>query len=1174
MAFPLTSDQQAAADHRGSGLLVAAAAGSGKTRVLVERLLNRVTQEGEDITGFLVITYTKAAAAELRGRIAQEISVRLGEDPTNRHLRRQATQVYCAQISTIHAFCSVLLRENGHLIDLDPDFRLMDEGEGDALKVRVLGDVMDDQYEHMTPAFQTLVDTLSAGRDDSRLEQIVLDIFGRIQSHPRPMDWLQQQRTQWTLEVDGVEDTPWGQLVMDHAHRQVVDCCGELQRAIDLCQGDKKLAENYVPSMAQSLLEVERLVAALEGSWDETVRCLPITFPRVGTKRGVEDQYAQSAVKGIRTRCKGQLEQVAGLFDGDSETQMEDLHQCSAPMLGLMDLVEIFSQRYAQEKRRRSVLDFSDLEHFAVQLLVEESGQPTPLAQRWSERYCEVMVDEYQDTNEVQNAIFHAVSQEGRRLFMVGDVKQSIYRFNLADPTIFLDKLNRFPKREAAAEGDSCTVVLGQNFRSRPQVLQGCNELFQSLMTQQFGEMDYTADHYLYPGASYPQGAEYNVELTALDMSFMGAEEKEEKNLYEARWVAGRIRQLLDDKFQVTQGEGSRDLEPSDVMVLLRSPTGVMHHYIRALGEAAIPWAASGGGDFFAHTEIRVALSLLRVVDNVRQDVPLIALLRSPMFDFSGDKLSAIRSGCKGDFYTALCHCAQGGDEDCQQVVQMLEELRFGGADMTCSQLIWHIYEQSNLLGLFGAMEGGEGRRDHLLTLHALATALESSGCRTLFDFLLRLDKLRETGGRVNAPAPQGEGVTIMSIHRSKGLEKPVVIVAGLSKRFNKNDLQRPVLFHPQVGVAPRGLDVERMVEYPTVARRAIAQVLDRELLGEELRLLYVAMTRAREKLILCIPLVTGSKTLERLGEATSVPPTPAILAAQQSMGGWILLHAMTRPEGGALRMGGNVPLREDSPYPWDIFYEDGERLIKPMVAVSSQQMAVEKEALELPDYSWSYPYETGVDIPSKVTATQLKKERQTNRPEAPLEIPTFVSERRGLTPAQRGTAIHTAIQYLDLDTPIHGAEMAIREMVEGGFLTQAQGAVVSPQLVADFLQSTVAQQMRTAKRVEREFPFSILLPASEYDPQAPEGETVMLQGVVDCWFENEEGITIVDFKSDRVTQATLMERSEGYRLQLVAYRRAMEEILGKKVGRCVLWFLTLGQAVELPMDDGEKIIK
>ena len=500
-----------------------------------------------------------------------------------------------------------------------------------------------------------------------------------------------------------------------------------------------------------------------------------------------------------------------------------------------MDLVGTFQGAYQAEKARRGLLDFSDLEHFAVRLLTDpETGEPTPLARSWSARYAEVMVDEYQDTNQVQNAIFSAVSDGGRKLFQVGDVKQSIYRFRLADPTIFLGKYRSFPDGDEAAEGEPRRRVLSRNFRSRRQVLEGCNDLFRNIMSTEFGELDYTDDQALVPEGRFPESEHKELELDLLDLSFLGDQEegeREDKNRLEARWAARRIRALLDQPLMVKEGDGERPLRPSDVMILLRSPGVVMHHYLRELSQAGVPWRADSGGDFFETTEVNVALALLQIVDNPRQDVPLIAALRSPLYGFDGDKLALLRAGSKsGDFYSAVVRAAQEGDGECRDFLEELEELRFGAGDMTCRQLIWHIYEKTNLLGLFGAMPGGQERQDNLLSLYALAGELEDSGCRSLFQFLLRLERIRAAGGKFSAAssAREGEGVSILSIHRSKGLECPVVLVCGLSRRFNRDDLMRPVLFHAQLGVGPKGLDRERMVEYPTLARRAVARQLER----------------------------------------------------------------------------------------------------------------------------------------------------------------------------------------------------------------------------------------------------------------------------------------------------------------------------------------------------------
>ena len=480
MAFPLTPEQRDIVQDRGGELLVSAAAGSGKTRVLVERLLDRVTEEGLDIDRFLVITYTKAAAAELRTRVAQELAVRLAERPHDRHLQRQLTLVYKAQISTIHAFCSAVLRESGHVLDLDPDFRLCDEGEAQVLMTRVLEQTLDRRYEGMDPQgpFARLVDTLAAGRDDSRLAQIVLDIAGRVQSHPDPARWLGEEQSRWQLEPGtDMEDTPWGSILLEELRRRCRWCRKRICQALELVGEDELLKVNYAPALYESVAQLNKLLDAR--GWDETTACLPIPFPTLGRKKKrskeleawEEMEVADRAerIKTIRSRCKKQLEKLSGLFQENSRELGEEL-ALARPVVGaLMELTADFLADYAKEKRRRGLVDFSDLEHLTVKLLLDDRGEPTQTARMWADRFEEVQVDEYQDTNQVQNAIFRAISHQGRTLFQVGDVKQSIYRFRLADPTIFLDKYHRFPDGAKARPGQPRRRVLSKNFRSRPR---------------------------------------------------------------------------------------------------------------------------------------------------------------------------------------------------------------------------------------------------------------------------------------------------------------------------------------------------------------------------------------------------------------------------------------------------------------------------------------------------------------------------------------------------------------------------------------------------------------------------------------------------------------------------------------------------------------------------------
>ena len=1198
MAFPLTDEQRKIVDDRGGELLVSAAAGSGKTRVLVERLLTRIAEESMDIDRFLVITYTKAAAAELRGRIAQDLSARLAEQPWNRHLRRQSTLVYQAQISTIHAFCAALLRENGHLLDLDPDFRLCDEGDAQILMAQVLEEVLDKRYEGLSEdsPFAQLADTLAAGRDDSRLAQIALDIYGRIQSHPDPVRWLREQKQVWALEnVTDLSQTPWGSLLLEEAMKDAAWCRERLEYAYNLCQQDELLQVNYGPSLFATLEGLDAFLLAK--TWDEAADCLPIPFPAAGRKKkrsteispfaAEEAERAAAQMKGIRERCKKQLAEMGEDLGGPSGEQLEELRLSAPAMSALMDLVEDFQTAYAAEKRRRSLVDFSDLEHFAVKLLLNEQGEPTDLARYCASKYDEIMVDEYQDTNQVQNAIFNAISDGGRKLFEVGDVKQSIYRFRLADPTIFLGKYARFAPGEEAEEGQARKRVLSRNFRSRPEVLEGCNDLFRSIMSTELGELDYTEDQMLYPGGTFPASDDCAVEMDVLDLSFLGETEgeKESKDLREARFVAKRIRQLLDAPMEVTEDKDTlRPIRPSDVMVLLRSPGTVLRHYIRAFGEQNIPWSAEGGEDLFASTEINVALSILQVVDNPRQDVALIAALRSPVYGFTEDKLAMLRGGSKGDFYSTLVSAAENGDAQCKEFLEELERLRFGAGDMTCRQLIWHIYQHTNLLGVFGAMNRGAERQNNLLALYSLAGQMENAGCQTLFKFLLRLERLRESGAKLNTTdqSREGEGVSILSIHRSKGLEKPVVVLAGLTRRFNRDDFMKPVLFHPVLGVGPKGLERERMVEYTTAARRAVHCQLEHEMLSEEMRLLYVAMTRAKDKLLMTFSLPEGEKGLARLAEGLTVPLSPRLLAGQQNMGQWVLLHALTRPEAEELRSIAGLPDPKTGEFgpAWDIRWvwqeEDSAPPEHGRFADVDREEEGDSDLTEA--LSWQYPYEKCVDLPSKLTATQMKgrpqdKEvsedtrpaPQTDPEPEPIYRPDFISAEKGLTPAQRGTALHMGAQYIPLkgDHSVEGIGATLDGLERDGFLTHLQREAIPAQRLSAFFTSELGKEMVNAPLVKREFKFSLLVEAKDYFPDAQE-EELLMQGVIDAWFEDEKGVTVLDFKSDRVKPGGEKFRAEEYRTQLEEYGKALSKILGKPVTRKVLWFFSTDTAFYL----------
>ena len=1189
MAVQRTHEQEAAVKNRGGSLLVSAAAGSGKTRVLVERLLDRIQNEGKNIDEFLIITFTRSAAEELRARIAGELAEVLRAQPDNAHLRRQTALLYRTQISTIHAFCTVLLRQWGHLLDIPADFALCEDEESTVLMERTLDRVLEVRYEDVDPngAFAALLDVLTAGRDDSRLAEIVLDGYGKIQSDEAPLAWLEAQRK--ALDLSGITDigqTPWGALLLTDAARTAAYWAEQMTAAQELSRRDEALEKAYGDSLAVTASGLRDLARAAAESWD-AASGRTVEFPKLKSARGVQDTAAQEQIKSIRARCKKAAEGLAASLSGTSAELLTDLALVVPAMEGLIDLVEDFSTAYAEEKRKRALLDFSDLEHCAVRLLTEPDGSPTEVARTWGGQYAEIMVDEYQDTNKVQNAIFDALSDRGRNLFMVGDVKQSIYRFRLADPTIFLEKFRAFVPWTRAAEGEPRTVVMSKNFRSRPQVLEAVNDLFRTIMSQDLGEMDYTDDQALCPGGRFPAGEGYETELHVLDFSQDPAltEDKESRSALEARFTARRIAALLASGFPVSDGAGGiRPLRPDDIAILLRSPGPVRHYYTLALEEQGVSWSAEEDGDYFNTTEVSSALSWLQIIDNPRQDIPLLAALRSPVWGFNGDRLAEIRTMAQGDYYTALEAAAAGGDEACADFLSVLASLRFVAAEADSAAILWDLYRRLHFLEIFSAMPGGEKRRDNLLAFSDLARRFEGAGHKGLFSFLLHLERVRETGGlrSTNATPKESGGVKLLSIHRSKGLEYPVVFLCGLGRRFNYSDLQKPVLYHPRLGLGPKGVDRKTMVEFTTAARTGVALALKQELLAEEMRLLYVAMTRAKEKLVLVHTLAYGATDLKNLADSVSVPADPRVLASCSSAGQWVLLAAMARPEGAVLCRAAE---REGMPLPearfgseWKIACHTG-AVSREVVRQETVRREEEAEALSAEALAdrllWRYPYEAASVTPAKITATQVAGQDEDDpgvfllrerREQKPFSRPDFTQAALGLTPAQEGTALHTVMQTIRLDRVGSPEEIAeeLARLTAREYLTPLQAQSVDPSAVARFFASPLGRAMAENPTLEREYPFSILAEASRFYPEAPEGEELLLQGVIDAWFREPDGLTVVDFKSDRVSASAAFDRAERYRGQLAAYAHALEVLTGEKVRRQVLWFLRPGLPVVL----------
>lgn len=1182
----LTPAQRAAAENRGGSLLVSAAAGSGKTKVLVERLFLYILKDGCNIDDFLIITYTKAAASELRGKIAAELGKLLGEHPGNAHLRRQLMRVYQADVKTVDAFCTALLRENVHLLARDgekhcltPDFRVLDEGEAELLRRRVLDRTLEDFYKDLddTPGAELLADTLGAGRDDGALAELVLELHGKLQSHAYPERWLEENRKAWLGLSGTFDETPYAAELLAGAARRAASWAEILRSAAESVESDTALHAGYGEKFLTAAASLDAVRDAAARSWDEVgIMAESVDFPRLTTPKGRKDDPEVLRLKSLWEGCKADVKKLRSELNVTGEEAMEDLRSVAPAMAALLALTAEFSRRYRQEKLRLNQADFSDQEHLALELLTGEDEAPTELGEQVSARYREILVDEYQDTNEVQNHIFQAVSHGGGNLFTVGDVKQSIYRFRLADPTIFLRKYAAFKSYADAAEGEERKILLSQNFRSRKEILDAANFIFESIMSPELGEMEYGADEKLYFGADYyPPRSDCAPEYHLISARQRSAELERpvKKAVAEARLAAERIRQLLDEKYPVTGTDGVlRPCRAEDIVILMRSPGSRAAVFAAALSEWGVPCSFQEQGDYFSSMEVSTALSLLHVIDNPRQDVPLIAVLRSPLFGFTPDRLARVRAGCtEGDFYDAV---SRDGGEDCRSFLETLDRLRLLARDMSVERLLWRIYNELNVLGVFGAMDRGEERKENLIALAEHAEHFESNGCRGLFLFLEQFQKLINTG---RAPATRGKsdigGVRLMSVHKSKGLEFPIVLLCDLDRAFSRMDFDTAVLVHPELGLGPRRVDLDRRIHYPTMARRALEGKLRRENQSEEQRILYVAMTRPKEKLILLHSLYHAQSKLKQLASLASCPVPPETAAGCRSYGEWLLLPLLCRPEAKPLRdFAGVEPetLCAGNETTWQVFLHDSEDFQEVSPIWMERGAAESREEADLSLLDLAYPHAAATRLPAKRTATQLKgrekdEEASENAPRPtvlhPLDQPRFRQTGGGLTPAERGTAAHLALQYLDFSNPDAAGQVEV--LRKKRLLTHEQAHSVDVGQLETLLASPLGEEIRNGKHVLREYPFTVLISASELDENAGDDQ-VLLQGVVDCCFETEEGLTVVDFKTDRVFGEEIPRRAEHYRPQLEAYSAALERVLEKKVVRRALYFLSSGETINL----------
>lgn len=1364
-----TDEQWEAIVRRQNNILVAAAAGSGKTAVLVERIIRRISDDRDpvDVDRLLVATFTKAAASEMRLRIRDALEKELFRRPESEHLRRQLALINRASITTLHSFCMEVIQRYFPLIDLDPGFRIADETEAELMRQEGLEELLEEKYaeaEDDSP-FWGLVEWFGGERSDGPLFDLIQRLYDASRSHPEPERWLKRMAGMYADAGNGLpdalvetEDQAWFRSLIGDVRLELQGVADLLREAHRLCLSPGG-PHPYAETLEGELALAQYLLAASEQGWGPLYEAFQTAgFGRLkACKADDVDKTVQEQVKHLRDAAKEKLNRLKEELFGRSPEQFFAELQGLAPLMEeLAGLVSEFARKYKQAKTEKGVVDFADLEHYCLEILREPAiegseWKPSQASLAYREQFVEILLDEYQDTNQVQEAIVFLISRsEPGNRFMVGDVKQSIYRFRLAEPGLFLEKYKAYG---STGEEAGRRIDLARNFRSRRQVVDGVNYVFRQIMSETVAEMEYDRSAELVCGAKYPEREEegiyavepdgdslpdYAVELMLIDRGAEGgldeqgadsaadfggdedggaeqgdtssggtadaAEELETAQL-EGRLIAGRIRRLLGldggIPFSVTEKSGlQRPATYRDVVILLRATKHWAPVILEELRLAGIPAYADLNAGYFAATEVDVVLSLLKVIDNPFQDIPLAAVLRSPLVGLSADELAQVRIASKqGPYYQALLNfldanrAAQhslsrsqeglvppgeegqtawewegdgfkesaaaaeqgttaladaplangketladsglgmeadslaegapiGGSlaEKLEGFRRKLESWRTAAREGSLADLIWNIYRETGYYDFAGGLPGGAQRQANLRALYDRARQYEATSFRGLFRFLRFVERMQESGGDLGTARALGEQedvVRIMSIHKSKGLEFPVVFVAGMGKMFNQQDLNGSFLIHKELGFGPKAVDTALRVSCPTLPQLAIRRRMRMEMLAEEMRVLYVALTRPKEKLYLLGTVASASKKLRawaRLAEHAELALPDHELAHARTYLDWLGPVAMRHPSADNLRQKAELNAPGSSRFTdelsaWRFSIIDPSGLAP---AVEDVQERQESEAQRLSSIrklapvdtspsalnpeiegrlSFTYPYQAATGMLTKTTVSELKRLNEQHilsitsdaseqaLPELPFlartsEVrkstgagsvpeyrkPKFLSARRR-TAAETGTIYHAVMQHVPLGRTLNAAAVRalLGDLVMKRLLTEEQAEAVKPEVIVSFYESDIGKRFAEAERVLREVPFSYGLRAGDVYPDAAPSvadEIILIQGVIDCLIEDGSGLVLLDYKTDAVNSQSAEQLASRHKVQLELYGRAVEHIWKRKVDDTYVFF-------------------
>jgi len=1156
-----TKEQEQAIYTKDCNLLVAAGAGSGKTAVLVERIINKIINDGVDIDRLLVVTFTNAAASEMRERIADRIYKEIENKP---ELQKQISLLGKASITTMHAFCLKVIRDNFFEVGLDPNFRIGDTTECELIKLEALEELLEEKYESDDENFENIVNIYTSNKDDDTLRSMILKIYNFIQSAPFPNQWLEEQTELFHIDDDAkIEETPWGKLLMDYAREEIQSGIEEL-KALEEEIMDSPEAANYLITI-QNDIYMLRALAEKCTTWDEMYENIKnFEFERLKSARGVDEEI-KTQVTTTRDKVKEIVKKYLKekVFLANSQMVREDLEILYGNLKEISKLVKAFDINFKEKKLEKNLVDFNDIEHIALKLLSSNEE----IASIYREQFDEILVDEYQDSNMIQEYILGTISKN--RMFMVGDVKQSIYRFRQARPDLFLSKYQSFPNVNDNLLSNSKKILLFKNFRSNENIIDATNYIFEKIMSKEVGEIDYDEKEFLRFGAEYYG---YNGEPTEINLIETKNQDEEfelDEDLdldsnaqLEGKLIAHRIQELVGRLEVYDKKTGNKRVATyRDFVILLRSTVGSIDAFMEELTMAGIPVYADNTGGYFNNTEVQIIMALLKIIDNPIQDIPLLAVLRSQIGGFDVEELTEIRLIDRNiSYYEAMQRYASQENELGQKASRFLNQLsiwREKSKYMSLSELLWLLYHETGYYYYISLFPDGLQRQSNLKLLLERAEAYEKTSFKGLFNFLNYIDNMKESSGDMESCKIIGENedvVRIMSIHKSKGLEFPVVFLAGTTKKFNYRELNENLVFHSELGFGADVINYEKRIRYASISKIALTQKIKAEAMSEEMRILYVAMTRAREKLIITALVPNLEKAYDKYAE----PLTQYKISKANCFFDWIGTAVIEKHNDWIINQytfGEAVHLNQRE--------AEIENKLGEMQLIASNDKTRQKEIDA--QMNWVYCHQLATGIPSKISITELKRMESGEeiKPDiSMIEKPDFLKEELE-NGTRYGTLVHTALQKLNFISKQNEGELIqqIQKIVSG--LTDEENVQKSIiKKLLRFTKSSLFAEMQQAKKIFKETSFNLNLTAKEVYGIESE-EAIMIQGIIDLYYiDQDDKIVLVDYKTDRVEMGE--ELVKRYASQLAYYKRALEDITGKEVKKTIIYSLKLEKEITI----------